>query len=130
MNTHQKIKEQRIRLREFGDRVGSLSKIKALGFAKEEGNKIFSCDCFQADPDLGIKIAAQRFFFNGSGCKQKLQLPVKVRYLGIGSECQYWSIMTRGGDQGWNSYTILSFETAKGYVEEDHYEIVSLTGDA
>ena len=85
MNTHQKIKEQRIHLREFGDRVGSLSKIKALGFAKEEGNKIFSCDCFQADPDLGIKIAAQRFFFNGSGCKQKLQLPVKVRYLGIPS---------------------------------------------
>ena len=37
--------------------------------------------------------------------------------------------MTRGGDQGWNSYTILSFETAKGYVEEDHNEIVSLTVD-
>ena len=54
---------------------------------------------------------------------------MKVRYLGIGSDCQYWSIMTRGGDQGWNSYTILSFETAKGYVEEDHDEIVSLTVD-
>ena len=52
MNTHQKIKEQRIHLREFGDRVGSLSKMKAVGFAKEDGNKISSWYCFQAGPDL------------------------------------------------------------------------------
>ena len=89
MNTHRKIKEQRIHLREFDDRVGSLSKMKTVGFAKGDGNKISSCYCFQADPDLGIKIAARRFFCNCSGCNQKLQLPVKVRYLGIGSECQY-----------------------------------------
>ena len=37
--------------------------------------------------------------------------------------------MARGGDQGWNSYTILSFEIAKGYVEEGHDEIVSQTVD-
>ena len=46
MNTHQKIKEQRIHLREFGDHVVSLSKMKAVKFAKEDGNKISSCYCF------------------------------------------------------------------------------------
>ena len=101
--------------------------MKAFGFPNEPRSKMAATYCFRADPELRIKIAARRFNCNCKGCALTLACLVGERYKSIGKECQYWHILKRGDDRGWNGWSILSFEGAKGYEKDDHDEMTSHT---
>ena len=103
--------------------------MRAVGFLNEQGSKMASCYCFRAVPDLGIRIAACRFFCNCKGCKKRLSLPSDKRYDGIGKECKFWPIFKREENRGWNQIHLLRFEPAKGYDEDNHDEMISQTVD-
>ena len=101
--------------------------MKAVGFPNEPKSKMAATYCFRADPELGIKIAARRFHCNCKGCSLEMESAVGERYNGIGRECQYWDIFRRGDDRGWNGWSILSFEGARGYEKDAHDEMTAHT---
>ncbi len=91
-------------------------KMNAIGFDnKTKQLGIGSYYCFRADPLLGPRIAAWRFYCSCAACINKLSLPtVATRYDAPFEQCNYWPLYKLDEHRGWNDVRILSFEPARG----------------
>ena len=111
-----KVMARRYHLRQVDEAKSHNVKMKAIGFDnKTKRSGIGAYYCFRADPLLGPRIAARRFYCSCAFCMNKLSLPtIEERYDGPFDQCKYWPLFRIDDHRGWNDVRIISFEPAKG----------------
>jgi len=102
-------------------------KMTAVGFPDEKRSGMGSTYCFMADPDLGLKIAACRFFCGCKGCEKRYDLPsIEERYEGAAKECKFWEVFKKDDESGYNDPMILSFVKANNCNEKEYNETLEV----
>ena len=100
---HQKARERQYHFWPVSNASSHNVKMKVVGFKRGGGrNGIGSHYCFMADPLLGIRLAARRFFCSCDCCMRKLSLgTIQDRYDGPFDQCKYWPLFKIDDGNGW-----------------------------
>ena len=53
--------------------------------------------------------------------------PIKDQYSGPRKDCKFWPVFKKDENHGWNNYSILDFENAKGHDEDEHIDVMAMT---